>query len=122
MSRALAGAVGRRLRLLLGLAAWAGCSDDGGPRLDSVLPMAARRNATVTIAGHRLCGATGACAGAAGEVQLGLDLPTVRGIIVSYSDTQAQVVIPSVAPIGATVLVVTVNERSSNALDFEVLP
>jgi hypothetical protein len=108
--------------VLLGLAAWAGCSDDGGPRLDSVLPMAARREATVTITGRRLCGTRGDCAGAAGELQLGLDPPTVRAIVLSYSDTQAQVVIPAVTPIGATVLVVTVNERSSNALAFEVLP
>jgi hypothetical protein len=122
VSRAPAGAVGRRARVLLGLAAWAGCSDDGGPRLDSVLPVAASREATVTITGRRLCGTRGDCAGAAGELQLGLDPPTVRAIVLSYSDTQAQVVIPAVTPIGATVLVVTVNERSSNALAFEVLP
>jgi hypothetical protein len=30
--------------------------------------------------------------------------------------------IPPVAPIGPSALIVTVNERSSNALGFEVLP
>lgn len=108
--------------MLAGLAGLAGCADDGGPRLDDVVPRAARRDALVAITGRRLCGPSGDCARAAGEVQLGLDPPTVRAIVVSYSDTVAQVVIPPVAPVGDTVLVVTVNERSSNALAFEVLP
>jgi len=108
--------------MTLGLAALAGCADDGGPRLETVAPRSANRNATVTITGRRLCGTSGDCAHAAGEVQLGIEPPTVRAIVVGYSDTSAQVVIPPVAPLGASVLVVTVNERSSNALDFEVLP
>lgn len=109
---------------LLALAGCAlvGCSDDDGPRLDSASPAAASRNGVVALAGHRLCGPQGDCARAGGEVQVGIDLPVVRANIVSYSDTGAQIMIPSVAPIGATVLIVTVNERSSNALDFEVLP
>jgi hypothetical protein len=98
------------------------CSDDAGPRLDAVTPAAAARDATVEITGRRLCGSGAACATAAGEVQIGIDPPTVRAVVVSYSDTSAQIVIPSVTPIGDTVLVVTVNERSSNALEFEVLP
>jgi hypothetical protein len=108
--------------MLVGLAGLTGCADDGGPRLSDVVPRAARRDALVAITGRRLCGPSGDCARAAGEVQLGLDPPTVRAIIMSYSDTVAQVVIPPVAPVGDTVLVVTVNERSSNALAFEVLP
>jgi hypothetical protein len=98
------------------------CADDGGPRLDTVIPAAAGRNATVTIAGRRLCGPSGDCTTAAGEVQLGLDPPMVRAIVTDYSSTTAQVVIPPIAPIGATSLLVVVDERSSNALDFEVLP
>jgi hypothetical protein len=100
----------------------AGCSDDAGPRLESVSPPAATRNAVVALAGHRLCGPSGDCTSAGGEVQLGLEPPVVRANVVSYSDTSAQIVIPPVAHVGATVLIVTVNERSSNALDFEVLP
>jgi hypothetical protein len=102
--------------------AFVACSDDAGPRLDAVTPPAAARDATVEITGRRLCGAGAACATAAGEVQIGSDPPTVRAVVVSYSDTSAQIVIPSVAPVGDTVLIVTVNERSSNALEFEVLP
>jgi hypothetical protein len=108
--------------LALGWLACAGCSDDEGPRLDSATPSAAARNGLVAIAGHRLCGAQGDCARAGGELQLGIEPPTVRANIVSYSDTSAQIVIPTAAPVGATVLIAIVNERSSNALDFEVLP
>jgi len=104
------------------VAAAGGCADDGGPRLDGVAPAEASRNTMVTITGRRLCGASGDCASAAGEVDLGLALPMVRAGVVSYSDTSAVVVIPPIAPVGATVLIVTVGERSSNALDFAVLP
>jgi len=100
----------------------AGCVDDGGPRLETATPAAAARNATVTLTGSRLCGASGDCATAGGQVQLGLALPVVRAIVVSYGDTAAQIMIPPVTPIGPTTLLVTVNERTSNALDFEVLP
>jgi hypothetical protein len=102
--------------------ALAGCADDGGPRLEQVAPIAGARNATVRLTGRRLCGASGDCARAAGEVQIGLALPMVRAIVVRYEDTAAEVVIPPVAAIGPTTLLVTVNERSSNAVDFEVLP
>jgi hypothetical protein len=117
-----AGLARPRAALLAGLVACAGCADDGGPRLDQVSPAAARRNTMVTLVGRRLCGARGDCARAGGAVDLGLDPPMVRAIVVSYDDTGAQIVIPPVAPVGASALIVTVGERSSNALDFEVLP
>jgi len=108
--------------VLLGLAALAACADDGGPRLDAVTPAAANHNAMVTVTGSRLCGARADCARAAGEIELGLDPPMVRALVIGYSATAAQIVIPAAAPVGATTLTVTVDERSSNALDFEVLP
>ena len=107
---------------LAGALVLGGCADDGGPRLDAVTPAASPRRSTVTLTGSRLCGARGDCATAAGQVNLGLALPAVRAIVVSYSDTTAQIMIPDAAPVGETALVVTVNERSSNALDFEVVP
>ncbi len=107
---------------LWGLGALAACADDGGPRLVAAAPAAAPRNATVMLTGQRLCGGGGDCAMAAGEVQIGTEPPMVRAIVVSYADTAAEVVIPPVTPIGKTQLIVTVDERSSNALDFEVLP
>jgi hypothetical protein len=76
----------------------------------------------VTVTGSRLCGARADCGSAAGAVDLGLDPPMVRATVVGYSDSSAQIVIPGAAPLGATALIVTVGERSSNALDFEVLP
>lgn len=108
--------------LMSGWLVLGGCADDAGPRLESATPPSASREATVVLAGRRLCGADGDCSTAAGEIQLGINPPTVRAIVVSYTDTSAQIVIPPAAPVGATVLIATVNERSSNALDFEVLP
>ena len=99
-----------------------GCTDDGGPRLDTATPGSASRSTTVTLTGSRLCGAAGDCATAGGEITIGLALPMVRAVITSYTDTSAQIVIPPATPLGATVLLVTVNERTSNGLDFEVLP
>ena len=98
----------------------AGCADDGGPRLDAVTPTSAGRGATVTLTGRRLCGTNADCTTAAGEVLIGLELPAVQAIVTMYGDTSAQIMIPQVAPIGPTHLVVTVNDRTSNALAFEV--
>jgi hypothetical protein len=103
-------------------AALAACADDGGPRLAAAMPAAAARDARVTITGSRLCGASADCATAGGEISLGRNPPMVRAIVVDYSDTAAVIAVPLAAPIGKTVVIATVNERSSNALDFEVLP
>ena len=100
--------------------ALAACADDGGPRLDMAAPSAARANERVTLTGRRLC--DGDCATAAGEIQLGLSVEPVRVAIAAYDDTSATIAIPPAAPVGATSIIVVVNGRSSNALDFEVLP
>jgi hypothetical protein len=104
------------------LAAGAGCVDDNGPRLDAAEPAAAARGATVTLAGRRLCGEHARCEAAGGAVRLGVDPPVVQANVLAYGDTEAQIEIPGVAPLGPTVLIVTVNDRASNALAFEVLP
>jgi hypothetical protein len=106
----------------LAVVAAASCSDTTAPRLDSVTPASGRANDIVTLAGRHLCGASSDCAMAGGHVQLGLQPPTVQATIVSYADTMAQIEIPTVTPVGTTELVVTVNDRASNALSFEVLP
>jgi hypothetical protein len=100
----------------------AACADDAGPRLAAVEPAAARHDAMVVLSGSRLCGPGGDCATAAGEVAFGRNLPMVRAVVVDYSDTEARIVVPALAPIGRTVVIAIVDERSSNALDFEVLP
>ena len=100
----------------------AGCADDGGPRLDAVMPAAAARNGQVMLFGSRLCGSRGDCGSAGGEITIGIDPPFVQAAVLAYEDMAATIVIPTIAPVGKTQLVVTVNERSSNALEFEVLP
>jgi hypothetical protein len=98
------------------------CAETSGPRLESVTPLAARNGELVVIAGERLCGASGDCETAGGEVQFGLELPTLRARIVRYEDSEAEVEVPDLAAVGDTSIVVTVNESSSNELAFEVLP
>jgi hypothetical protein len=110
------------IRALAMLGAIAGCGDDGGPRLDAVSPASAPRGTMVTVEGRRLCGEPSNCETAAGEIQVGLELPAVKANVVEYADTMAVIVVPDLAKPGASVLIVTVNERTSNALDFEVLP
>jgi len=99
-----------------------GCADDGGPRLTAADPSSAGHNSLVTLTGTRFCGLHADCGSAGGEVALGLELPSVQAPIVSFDDTTAQIRIPDIAPVGKTQLVMTVNDRSSNALTFEVLP
>jgi len=99
-----------------------GCTDAGEPRLDRATPASAQRGAMVALAGTHLCGSTGDCARAAGEVQIGESSPVVLAQVVGYSDALAQIIVPSIAPVGATAIILTVNERASNALAFEVLP
>jgi hypothetical protein len=104
------------------LAVAQGCAADDGPEIDAVTPAQATRGSTVMLKGARLCGSQNNCVDAAGEVDIGLEPPMVRASIVSYSNTAAAVQIPSVTPVGATALIVTVDEHSSNAIAFTVLP
>ena len=98
----------------------AACVTEHGPRLVGADPTQAQRGAMVTLSGSGLC--DGACETAGGEVLVGLGSTQVRAPIVSYTDTVAVIEIPSLAPVGATDLVVSVRDQSSNALGFEVLP
>ena len=110
------------IRLGLLLVCASACTDDGGPRLETATPAAARPNATVTVTGARLCGAGADCQRAAGEILLGLAPPQVRANVTSYADDRIELVVPPIASPGATHLIAVVDERSSNALPFEVLP
>jgi hypothetical protein len=99
----------------------AGCTDDGGPRLATVVPASTNPGGMVTLSGMRLCGAHGDCATAGGEVLIGLAQPGILAQIVTYADDHAVIEIPSLTPAGATFLSVTVDDQASNALAFEVL-
>jgi hypothetical protein len=107
------------IRVLVLLAA---CAETTGPHLSSATPSASAHNTTVALAGERLC--AGDCATAAGSFVFGLggDLPSVVLGLVSLTDTSAQITIPDIAPAGTGDIVLTVNDSSSNALAFEVLP
>ena len=105
----------------LGLALGA-CADDGGPRLDEVTPASAQAGASVEITGRRFCGTAVTCLGVAAKVEIGLDPPVVQAMVFTYTDMTATIQIPSISMPGKTDIVLTVDGRSSNALDFEVLP
>jgi hypothetical protein len=102
-----------------------GCStDDGGPRLETIAPPSAAANQVVALTGTRLCtgdGSSGDCANTPATIALGISPPMIDVDVVSYTDTLATFVVPAAAPIGATTVVVTVGDQSSNMLAFEVL-
>lgn len=108
--------------LALVIALCGACTDDGGPRLDSVTPPASARNTMVTVTGQALCGAHDDCTHATGSIVLGLSPPQIQATVVAAEPTSLRIVIPSLAALGATHLIATVDDRSSNALAFEVLP
>jgi hypothetical protein len=74
----------------------------------------------VTLTGARLCGG-GDCSAVPATIALGAEPPMIDADVVSYADTSATFVVPSLVPVGATTIVVTVGDQSSNALPFEVL-
>jgi hypothetical protein len=108
------------IRIGAALLLFVACADDGGPRLAAATPASAPPGALVTITGERLCGESGNCEAAGGSIRLGYD-NAVQVMIIDYADTAAQIRIPQIAPVGETVLIATVNERASNALDFRVV-
>lgn len=58
----------------------------------------------------------------AATIQIGLDFPAIDALITAYTPSSATIIIPENAVLGTTDIVVTVNNRASNALSFEVLP
>ncbi|MBA3395564.1 MAG: hypothetical protein H0T89_23145 [Deltaproteobacteria bacterium] len=108
---------------MLGIASvtLASCTDDGGPRLHAATPASSVAGGMTVLTGTRLCGESGNCATAGGAVRIGLD-DAVQANITMYSDTSAEIRIPTVTPVGPTSIVLTVNEKASNTLAFEILP
>jgi hypothetical protein len=113
------------IRVAAAVAALAAChTDDGGPRLDSIAPASAAAGQIVALTGTRLCtgdGSSGDCANTPATIALGSSPPMIQVEVATYADTSATFVVPDVAPIGATSVVVTVGDQSSNMLAFEVL-
>jgi hypothetical protein len=108
------------IRLGVALALFAACAEDHGPRLEAVSPRMTPAGGIVMVTGARLCGESGDCETAAGAIRIGYDNP-VQAAILEYADTSAMIRIPQITPVGETVLIATVNERSSNALDLQVV-
>ena len=101
----------------------AACStDDGGPRLDAVMPTSVPAGGTAVVTGTRFCGAGGDCSNVAATLALGAEPPMVDAQIEAYSDTSAMFIVPRIGPVGPTQLILTVGDQSSNALALEVLP
>jgi hypothetical protein len=98
-----------------------GCSAGGAtPHLDSVSPAAIAPGGLVMVTGEHLCGDPPDCQNAGGEFELDSSTP-VRLQTTTYTDTAAQLQIPSIAPVGMSTLVLTVNDTSSNGLTLEVV-
>ncbi len=99
-----------------------------GPQIAAVEPAQAPRGATVRVHGTGFCGdgrgsATGDCVPLPpGSVVFGLELPAARAAVQAWRDDAIAVTVPTGAAIGSTVVVVTVDGRSSGGGDFEVTP
>lgn len=117
----------RSLASCAALAAAAACAPTDGPSLATIAPAAARPGARVTVTGARLCGGTAAADGTcarlpSGGIDFSLTPPMYRAAVVSWSDQRVVVTVPATVAIGPTSVYATVDGRTSNALDFEVLP
>lgn len=101
------------------------CGDSGtGPEIESLMPSAASPGEVVEVLGKRFCGGDadddGACASQPdGVVSFGADA-SLRGLVAAWSDTRISLTVPSTAPLGATLVVVTVDGVSSNEVAFDV--
>ena len=113
MKRALAAAL---------VAAGGGCEAAGAPSLDSIAPGQARRGAIVELRGAGFCATADCSDSAIGAVDFGVELPQVRAAVVTWTVDRISVVVPQSVDTGAIEVLVTVEDRSSNAVDFEVLP
>ena len=108
--------------IVVGAIGLAACASEPGPELTAAMPASAAHDATVTLSGERLCGTSNDCMAVTSTIQIGLTFPTIDALITAYSASSATIAIPDLAQVGSTQLIVTVDNRASNALDFEVLP
>lgn len=101
--------------------AWSlGCDGSSLAHLDDVTPSAIAPNGVVTVTGEHLCGVPADCDHAAGEFQLDSDTP-IRALVMSYTDREAELQIPSLTPIGMVTLVLVVDDTASNGLSLEIV-
>jgi hypothetical protein len=98
-----------------------GCAGADAPTLDSASPASATRGGAVVLRGDGFC-VPDCESSPAGTVDFGVEIPQIRAVVVAWDATAIQVVVPQMVDTGPTEIVVTVNDRTSNAIDFEVLP
>jgi hypothetical protein len=99
---------------------FASCAASTPAHLDDVTPSVVAPGGLVTVTGERMCGVPADCDHAAGEFQLDSDSP-VRAQVMTYGDTEAQLLIPAVTPLGMVTLVLVVNDTASNGLAMEIV-
>ena len=108
------------MRAALAAIAVAGCAGAGAPSIDQLTPATGRRGDAVVVHGDGFC--VPDCDGSPmGAVDFGLD-PLIRATALTWDATAIQVIVPQSVELGTTEVIVTVNDRSSNAVDFEVVP
>jgi hypothetical protein len=99
--------------LLLG-----GCATQYDPKLTSAAPDHDIAGGLISLSGTDLC--DGDCDTAAGEVLFGLGSTPLRAQVEMFDDDTVILTVPSFAPDGPTQIVVSVRDKSTNALDFTV--
>jgi uncharacterized protein (TIGR03437 family) len=104
------------------VAAGGGCEAAGAPSLDSITPGAAAGGAIVELRGTGFCATADCSDSAVGAVDFGVEIPQIRAAVVTWTVDRISVVVPQSVDPGPTEVLVTANDRSSNAIDFEVLP
>lgn len=103
-------------------------ADDSGPVIDLLDPASGARGSQVEILGDRFCGdepdaaeADGLCASPpSGLVSFGDELEPIRATVQAWRHQSITVTVPANAPVGASVVTVTVNDVESNPVSFEV--
>jgi hypothetical protein len=105
---------------LVGAATLGACAPADSPTLAAVTPARGTAGATIVLTGEGFC--SGDCETApVGAVDFGIDIPQTRAVVLAWDDARIEAIVPPVDP-GETIVLVTANDRTSNAVDFEVLP
>ena len=103
----------------LGLAT--ACSSSKPPHITSVSPTDIVQDGMFTIAGTEFCGASGDCATASLDVQIGTNSPFFNAPPQTYTATSVVAIMPPEVSLGSTQLVMTVDGLSSNGETISIV-
>lgn len=108
---------------VLACLAAAACGNSGGssgPHLTAVSPTSGPVDTMVTLTGTGFCGGNGSACGSA-SIEVELDTPqAVECVIESVTDTQVEIQIPVIVPVGSAEVIVDFDGQPSNELPFTV--